>query len=321
MSDSQEAKRERRAQAAAESLRSAAGGRMWNADDFETAANWGLDPASLFVPGDTFKLSGIQDYKALGFANTSPDPQLGLDQYLGSRGEDLQSFAKRTGGLPLRFNDDGTATYDPSAQTQIFTFEGKSEWWETAVPIAFAALATAGLTGYLPGTESVFGAAEAGGLGALNSFDTGAMAEILGTNVASSGVTTGASLLAENSFDTGAMQAVLERTGSTLTIPAGTSAIADVFKTGASVASSVGTIVQSGAVLDRAINGADPMPIASSPASNPLILNFGAQDMATKTATQPSSTPAAAPMNLQSLLPIAVLVVAVLALSGEIKGE
>lgn len=327
MSDSQEAKRIKRAKIAEDELRSAAGGRMWNADDFEKAANYGLDPAAIFVPGDTFKLSGIQDYKALGFANTSPNPQLGLDQYLGSRSETLQDFQARTNGLPLIFNADGTATFAPDAQKQTFSYEGKAEWWETAVPIAFAAFAGAGLGGFLPGTESVFtaSAGATSGVSIAQSAAAGIMEGVGGAAVGSAGLTTaqvigtataagaGAGLLAENSFDSGAMQSVLDRGSSTLTLPTASS-IANTFKTAASVAGAVGSIATSAAAIDAA-TGAKPVLSAPLPSANPLIINLGASDMATKTATaQPAATPAAQTINLQSLLPIAVLVVAVLAL-------
>lgn len=344
MSDSQEAKRIKRAKLAEDELRSAAGGRMWNAEDFEKAANWGLDPAGIFVPGDTFKLSGIQDYKALGFANTSPNPQLGLDQYLGSRGESLQDFQARTAGLPLIFNADGTATFAPDAQKQTFSFEGKSEWWETAVPIAFAAFAGAGLGGFLPGTESVFTAgasAGAGGISIGQSAAAGVMEGVGAAAVGSAGATTaqviaaagaagaGAGLLAENSFDTGAMNAILERGPSTLTLPTASSAI-NAIKTAGSIASSVGSIVTSANIIDSATGSSNvPKNLTLTPQQEQWrAMNFdpnfprSENIMATKTATtQPASTPAAASFNLQSLLPIAVLVVAVLALSGELGGE
>ncbi len=160
------------------------------------------------------------------------------------------------------------------------------------------------------GAQAAFGGAAAGaesGLGAINSFDSGAMASILGTDVASSAATVAA--------------------GSTLTLPSASTGAAalSTLKTGAEVAKSVGAITSSALLIDSAVSGTKPStgaPVA--PAQNPIFLTLGGQDtMATaskQTAQPASATATAKSFDWQSLLPLAVLVVVVVALSDELKG-
>lgn len=353
MSDSQEAKRERTAAKVEASLRSAAGGRLWSAEDFDRAAQFGLTPANIFVPGDTFTLGTVNDYVKLGFANTSPDPLRGLTEYLGQKSESLQDFQARTGGLPLVFNADGTATYDPSVQRVAYSYDNPDDGaFHKIAPLVFATVAGAGLGGFLPGTESVFsglGSAAAGaaetvpGFGASATFtaaDTAAVsfgaaniteATIAGASlggVAGAGLTE-TFLVSDVATGSNALQTAAAKAGSSIVTPSSSAASGalDVFKTGASVVSAGAGLVQSAAVLDNALSGgtkapATALPIISSGTPNPTVIHLGT-DMATKTSTaQPTATtPAPTALNLQSLLPIAVLVVAVLALSGEMKGE
>jgi hypothetical protein len=92
----------------------------------------------------------------------SPDPRLGLGQFLGSRGLTPQQYQAQYGGLPFVFNPDGTVTFDPAARKNAFSYEGTPSWQEQVFPAAIIALATAGMTGLLPGTTSIFGGAGAG---------------------------------------------------------------------------------------------------------------------------------------------------------------
>jgi hypothetical protein len=129
--------------------------------------------ANVVHPGDVLSMEDAG--KALGYGpgsagsagsgwsvGGSPDPRLGLGQFLGSQGLTPQQYQAQYGGLPFVFNPDGTVTFDPAARKNAFSYEGTPSWQEQVFPAAIIALATAGMTGLLPGTTSIFGGAGAG---------------------------------------------------------------------------------------------------------------------------------------------------------------
>jgi hypothetical protein len=123
------------------------------------------------MPGDVISMAdaGAMYGHAPGTPWTvggSPDSKLGLAQFMGSRGLTPQQYQAQYGGLPFVFNADGTATFDPAAQKNKFSYEGTPSWQEKVFPAAILALAGAGLGGFLPGTASIFGGAGAAGAGA-----------------------------------------------------------------------------------------------------------------------------------------------------------
>ena len=87
---------------------------QWNPTDLQKMVDLGGS-----VPvGATFAApTSAQELASWGFAGggAGPDPMIGLPEWLTKNNMSLQDFQTQTGGLPLVFNDDGTATYDPSA--------------------------------------------------------------------------------------------------------------------------------------------------------------------------------------------------------------
>lgn len=150
-------------------------------------------------------------------------------------------------------------------------------------------------------------AGSASGINALNSFDTGAMAEILGTNVGA-GASIGATTLT-----------VAQGAGTVLETlkPIGTvaGAVGSVAGAVGAVATATGAVVQA----ERAINPQEPFqPVTPQGVSQPFIFQLpGASDMATKTASTAASP--ASSFNLQSLLPIIVVAVLAFAVLSELK--
>lgn len=367
MSERQDDIAERRRVQLEESLRSAAGGRLWSAQDLEAANTWGTaGAASVFVPGDRFQLGSAQQYIDLGFSGVSPDPKKGLLEYLKGTGESLPVYQARTGGLPLRFDADGTAVYDPSAYTANYRYEPGPDWFETVIPALILSVGALGMAGVLPGTGAtagasaaggvVAGAEAAGGLGGLADFSlaakgtgfggVGTAGLGLGSGGSAIGLTpalaTGGGTLLSGGLigatadglaaaaGAGALSSIPASAqlgslvgGASLTFPTPSpSMLPKTLNDAAGATRSVASIVQSAAAIDAATSKSTPFLAASAPTVNPLFFNLGGQDMATKTGTAQTQQPtqALAPMTLQSLLPIAVLVVAVLAL-GDMKGE
>lgn len=167
MSDSQDAKSERARRQQAMLLQPGDGG-LWNPADLQFMVDQGLS-----VPtGARFRApTTAQELASWGFAGggAGPDPMTGLDQWLQKNNMSLQDFQTKFGGLPLVFNADGTATYDPSAQRQSFSYNNPDDGlFHKLAPLALGGIATAGLGGFLPGTESIFGGAAAGAGGAMD---------------------------------------------------------------------------------------------------------------------------------------------------------
>lgn len=99
----------------------------------------------------------------------SPDPLQSLEQWLESRGrpntlDSVRWYQQAYGGLPYRFGDDGTVTYDPSAQRNEFSYEGKDKLIDRIgpyIPLAIASFGLAANAGMIPGIDGVSaGAAE-----------------------------------------------------------------------------------------------------------------------------------------------------------------
>ena len=172
MSESQEAKRDKALRAQALSYTPGVDG-LWDWEALSNAVNYGNG-----VPvGTKFRApTSMSDLYQMGIGNgTSPEGgSVGLDEFMRKYGLTLPEYQSRFGGLPLIFNSDGTATYDPSAQKNSFSYTPEKTFMDYIGPLALGSLAGLGLTGYLPGTESVFGAGTSGGLGGLQgSFETG----------------------------------------------------------------------------------------------------------------------------------------------------
>jgi hypothetical protein len=85
-------------------------------------------------------------------------------------------------------NADGTVSYSTTKPVSSIYYNGNEpSLFHKIMPAVMGGMFTAGLGGLLPGTTSVFGSGAAGGVNAINSFDSGAMASILGTDAAAAG--------------------------------------------------------------------------------------------------------------------------------------
>jgi hypothetical protein len=65
----------------------------------------------------------------------SPDPRLGLGQFLGSRGLTPQQYQAQYGGLPFVFNPDGTVTFDPAARKMHFHMRARPHGKNKSSPL------------------------------------------------------------------------------------------------------------------------------------------------------------------------------------------
>lgn len=306
MSESADSRREAKEQARARQLTSLPGGRLWTADELIEANAIGVTPRNLFVPGDRFKLGSVDEYVQLGFANSSPDPTRGLTEYLAGTREPFRAFVERTASAPLRFGEDGLATYDPTAQRVAYDYQGDGDgWFHQIMPAVFGAFAGAGLAGLLPGTTSVFSGAAAAG------------AELGGASLGAEELFAGLNSLVPGG--SGVAEAIAA--GSTLTVPPGSGSLLDVLKTGASVASAGASVAQAASGFAQAAPAPRQLGGLVMPGTVPYSLTVGASDMTpNKKATSPA-TPAGLPGELTALLPIVVLAVAALALLGDLKGD
>jgi len=101
-------------------------------------------------------------YRRLGMGGGSPDPKKDVFEWAQARGLSPSQYQQMTGGLPLKFDDRGYATYDPAAKTNKYSYEGSDPLFLKALPLAIVALGAAGLTGMLPGTTPFWQAGAAG---------------------------------------------------------------------------------------------------------------------------------------------------------------
>lgn len=144
MSDSQDGKNSKRARALAQSYTADESTGLWDPMQLQFMVDQGLE-----VPvGARFRApTSATELASWGFAGggASPDSMTGLQEYLAKNGVSLQDFQSKTGGLPLVFNDDGTATFDPSAQKQSFSYNNPDDGlFHKIAPLLFAGLATGG---------------------------------------------------------------------------------------------------------------------------------------------------------------------------------
>jgi len=184
MSDATEARAMRRWQ---EQLAQMRNDGNWSADelDFLLQNPESRSAGDYIQPGNTIELpQGADLWKylnSLGVAGgASPDPMTGLPAFMAQKGLTLPQYQQQYGGLPLSFSEDGkTATYDPSFVKNAYSYEPGPDWFETVIPALILGMGAAGLGGFLPGTESIFGgtasAATAGGAKAAGAGATGAI--------------------------------------------------------------------------------------------------------------------------------------------------
>jgi hypothetical protein len=166
MSDSQEAKQERQRQRVIAQLQSG-DPRMITADDLARAQQMGISVSEFIRPGDSIALPDYAAYQNLGFSNASPQETAGLGQFLAANGLSLADYQSQFGGLPFRFNPDGTAVYDPSAQTNAYEYTPASYGRNQMIGLGLmGALTGAGLMGLGQGAGAVAG--EAAGAGAVD---------------------------------------------------------------------------------------------------------------------------------------------------------
>ena len=127
-------------------------------------------------PGDTVPVSTVADLNALGLsASASPIETMGLQEYLGQTGQSLQEYQAATGAQPFVFNNDGTAVYDPNAQTTKYEYTPASYAQNAMIGLGgigllAAAPAIMGALGAAPAAAAAAPAAEVAGAGALESF-------------------------------------------------------------------------------------------------------------------------------------------------------
>lgn len=185
MSDSQDAKAAKRQREAALAYTPGDDG-LWDWEALSNAVNYGNG-----VPvGAKFKAPAtMQDLLSIGVGNgASPDGgSTGLDKFLSDHNLTLPQYQRIYGGLPLTFNGDGTATYDPSAQKNLFSYIPEKTFMDYAGPIMMAVLGGAGLAGLGAGTAagSEFALAPAGtGIGGVGTAG-------LGLNTSGIGLTPG----------------------------------------------------------------------------------------------------------------------------------
>jgi hypothetical protein len=164
MSDATEARAMRRWQ---EQLAQMRNDGNWSADelDFLLQNPESRSAGDYIQPGNTIELpQGADLWKylnSLGVAGgASPDPMTGLQAFMAQKGLTLPQYQQQYGGLPLSFSEDGkTATYDPSFVKNAYSYEPGPDWFESVIPALILGMGAAGLGGFLPGTESVFGGA------------------------------------------------------------------------------------------------------------------------------------------------------------------
>lgn len=178
MSDSQEAKQERQRQRVIAQLQSG-DPRLITADDLARAQQMGISVSEFIRPGDSIALPDYAAYQNLGFSNASPQETAGLGQFLAANGLSLADYQNQFGGLPFRFNPDGTAVYDPSAQTNAYEYTPASYARNQMIGLGLmGALTGAGLMGLGQGAGVAAGGSSvnsvAPSLGGLSEFSLAA---------------------------------------------------------------------------------------------------------------------------------------------------
>lgn len=161
MSESQEGKRDKALRANALAYSPGEDG-LWDWGAIANAVNYGNG-----IPvGARFKApASMADLYIMNLGNgTSPEGgSVGLDEFMGKYGLTLPEYQQRFGGLPFVFNADGTATYDPSAQKNSFSYTPEKTFMDYVGPAAFALIGGAALGGLGAAGEGAAGGASAGG--------------------------------------------------------------------------------------------------------------------------------------------------------------
>jgi hypothetical protein len=95
-----------------------------------------------------------------GFS-TAPDMKSNVIDWARSQGMDLPTYQARYQSLPYKFNPDGTMTLSAAEMKNpiIYNNDNFGAFGKYIAPTLFGGMALGGLTGWLPGTESIFGGA------------------------------------------------------------------------------------------------------------------------------------------------------------------
>lgn len=182
MSDSQDAKNLRRAKE--RGLATSAGDNgLWSLEDLHLRMEGGVP-----VPtGAKFQYTNLRDLLNLGIGGGgSPVESMGIEEYLAKNNLTPQQFQTQYGGLPYVFNDDGSVTYDPSAQRQAFEYTPASYARNLNIGLGLiSAITGAGLTGLgqgagVAGAAGGEAAAAGAGAGALGDFSLAGAGQGLG---------------------------------------------------------------------------------------------------------------------------------------------
>lgn len=342
MSEAQEAKAERRARQMALATRPGDDG-LWSLADLRARTDAGVD-----VPaGARFRFDGLRDVLDAGFVGGgSPNERMGVEDFIRSQGITVPQYQERYGGLPLVFNDDGTATFDPAAQRNAWSYTPANwdRYWQIPA-VAVAAMTGAHLAGLgqaaaapvaaetaavvVPADFALVPVGSGVGIGGVGTAGVG-----LGTAGSAVGLTPTLATAGGTMLSGG----VIGATADALAAAAGAGALSSIPVT-AQLASGMGaaatvaapTLPNPKTIADaaraasavtsaaRAIAGPGAAPsrdllAAPRPSASPFFVNVGEPIMATApkaAATQPVKAPAFG-ADLQALLPVVVVAVAVL---------
>lgn len=333
MSEAQEAKAERRARQMALATRPGDDG-LWSLADLRARTDAGVD-----VPaGARFRFTNLRDVLDAGFVSGgSPNERMGVEDFIRSQGITVPQYQDRYGGLPLVFNDDGTATFDPAAQRNAWSYTPANwdRYWQIPA-VAVAAMTGAHLAGLgqaaaapvaaetaavvVPAELSASAAAQElfAGMNSLVPGGAGVTEAIAASTAQGLGASAGAEELFTqlNNFVPGGsgVKEAIAAQSLWSSLPSATQA-ASSLKAAADVARATGAV----AGAARAIAGPGAAPsrdllAAPRPSLSPFFVNVGEPIMATApkaAATQPAKAPAFG-ADLQALLPVVVVAVAVL---------
>ncbi len=141
-----------------------------DAGDILRSLNMGMVDNTKLQGGEIFSPEDFVKYGRSFAGWQSPDPTMDLEQWLGKQGRsasninDLKWYQDNYGSMAATFNPDGTVTYDPTARTNKYSYEGPPGMdFGDLVKYGILAAGGAGLAGLLPGTTSAFSGLGAGG--------------------------------------------------------------------------------------------------------------------------------------------------------------
>ena len=167
MSDSQEAKNEKRARQRAQALiDNATADKVWSFDEVKQVVNAGLQlPAGTRITAP----KTMADFYAMDLGSgASPNETMGLQDYLNNNQLTLQQYVEQTQSQPFKWNNDGSVTYDPAYQKVAYEHTPASHGRNLKIGLGlFAALTGAGLAGIGQGaaTAGATGGSTAGAAG------------------------------------------------------------------------------------------------------------------------------------------------------------